>query len=89
MQQTHIHFRGMVQGVGFRYTAQSYARQLNVCGWVKNLPDGSVEVIAQGGQNDIEELCKALKSHFGGYIRDIDQTLEDAFEEFSSFQIRF
>ncbi|GAB1431718.1 acylphosphatase [Spirochaetota bacterium] len=40
--------RGRVQGVGFRYEAKAFARALNLCGWVTNLPDGGVETYAEG-----------------------------------------
>ena len=40
--------RGRVQGVGFRYTAREAASECAVSGWVRNLPDGSVEIVAQG-----------------------------------------
>lgn len=39
---------GMVQGVGFRYAARDAAGESDVAGWVRNLPDGSVEIVAQG-----------------------------------------
>lgn len=50
-------FSGRVQHVGFRYTAYYLARPLYLTGWVRNLPDGRVEMEAQGG---VSQLCKLL-----------------------------
>jgi len=61
MVRAHILFSGTVQGVGFRYTTLSFAQQLSLTGWVKNLSDGSVQAVAEGPREKIEEL-KRLKS---------------------------
>ncbi len=48
--------QGTVQGVFFRASAQQAARKLELTGWVRNLPDGSVEIEAQGDARDVDEL---------------------------------
>lgn len=48
--------RGRVQGVGFRYTAREAASECGVAGWVRNLPDGSVEIVAQGSQDAVTRM---------------------------------
>ena len=58
-----IIFIGRVQGVGFRFTAHSIARRCQLTGFVRNLPDGSVEMFAQGQAEDIESLC-AISTKF-------------------------
>ena len=58
----HIVFSGRVQHVGFRYTAYYLARNLYVTGWVDNLPDGRVEMEAQGNVLKLRELVAQLKS---------------------------
>jgi acylphosphatase len=72
MEQTarHILFRGTVQGVGFRYTAHRVARRYNVTGFVRNLPDGDVEMLAQGDEQDINHCLADIQDYFGDYIRD-------------------
>lgn len=70
MVRAHIRFRGTVQGVGFRYTTLSFAQSLALTGWVKNLPDGSVEAMVEGPRAQIEELVAKLKNQFGSFIRD-------------------
>ncbi|TYL43426.1 acylphosphatase [Dickeya sp. ws52] len=52
---------GMVQGVGFRYHTQLQARQLGVWGYVRNCDDGSVEVVASGDHQAVEQLMAWLK----------------------------
>jgi len=70
MVRADIHFIGTVQGVGFRYTTLSFAQQLSLRGWVKNLSDGSVEAVIEGPREKIEELLSRLKGQFGSFIRD-------------------
>jgi len=52
---------GLVQGVGYRYSCYHLARQLGLTGWVKNRPDGSVEVLVEGDRGGIEILIDQLK----------------------------
>ena len=58
----HIYFSGRVQHVGFRYTAFYLARELFLTGWVDNLPDGRVEMEAQGTPAQLRKLVIRLKS---------------------------
>ena len=44
----HIYYSGTVQGIGFRYTVERLTSELGICGWVRNLPDGRVEMEAEG-----------------------------------------
>ena len=55
-------FSGEVQFVGFRYTARLLARKLDLTGWVKNLPDGRVELEAQGELSKLRKYLLQLKS---------------------------
>ena len=52
---------GSVQGVGFRYFTQQAAARLNITGWVRNLPDGSVEAMAQGSEAAMKEFLQLLQ----------------------------
>lgn len=72
MDQTakHILFRGQVQGVGFRYTANRIAGRYNISGFVRNLPDGDVEMLTQGPQQDIDKCIADIQDSFKGYIGD-------------------
>ena len=74
MKQAHIFYLGMVQGVGFRFTTQRLASGLGLKGWVRNLPDGRVEILAEGPEEKIKELCRQIEVHFHSYIR--EKTIE-------------
>ncbi len=61
MERLHAVVRGDVQGVGFRYFVQRRAQQLRLRGWVRNNDDGSVELIAEGGRQELEQLKHAVE----------------------------
>ena len=87
MVRAHIHFCGTVQGVGFRYTSASFARQFLLTGWVKNLSDGRVEIIVEGPREKIEGLLLKLEGQFGLFIRDRHIEWLEARGEFDKFSI--
>jgi acylphosphatase len=78
-----------VQGVGFRYTAQDIAMSMGITGWVKNLEDGRVEIVAEGKEKDLNEfLDKISKGQLGRYIKNVELSWEKSTGEFSDFDIR-
>lgn len=58
MQAVHILVEGLVQGVWYRASTRREALRLNLKGWVRNLPDGRVEILAQGSPAAVDELCR-------------------------------
>ncbi|MBZ0237038.1 MAG: acylphosphatase [Deltaproteobacteria bacterium] len=56
MRRVHARVRGRVQGVAYRASTRHEARRLGLAGWVRNLPDGSVELEAQGPTDVVEQL---------------------------------
>jgi acylphosphatase len=58
----HMIVRGMVQGVGFRFFVRQLASRFGVNGWVKNLPDGSVEVYAEGEENVLSPFIESVEA---------------------------
>jgi acylphosphatase len=61
-------FTGTVQGVGFRYTTMGIAQGFAVTGFVRNLPDGRVELIAEGADDEVERFLDAIRRRMAGYI---------------------
>ncbi len=55
-KRVHLWIRGYVQGVGFRHHARQQAMLRGLTGWVKNLPDGQVEIVAEGDEKSLEDL---------------------------------
>lgn len=62
--EIHAIVSGDVQGVGFRATARMVAQQLGIVGTVRNLPNGSVEIHAQGAEDKVNELFRLLQNHY-------------------------
>ena len=87
MKQAHIYYSGIVQGVGFRYTVQRYARDLKLTGWVRNLNDGRVEILTQGPEATIQKFLDAVDRHFEGSIKNKCVEFVPAAETFRDFQI--
>jgi acylphosphatase len=61
LERLHATVHGDVQGVGFRYYVQRHARQLGLTGWVRNNDDGTVELVAEGAREKLEDLKRALE----------------------------
>jgi acylphosphatase len=70
-----VHYRGRVQGVGFRYTTQTVARGFPVTGYVRNLSNGQVEVVAEGEADKVDAFLNAVGERLAGYIE--GQDVED------------
>ena len=65
------------------------AEDLGLCGWVKNLPNGNVELVAEGKEGDLKQLLERLDKHFAHYIADKQISWMPARGEFNSFDIKF
>jgi acylphosphatase len=81
-------YSGNVQGVGFRYTARSVAKGHAVSGYVRNLFDGSVELVAEGPADEVERFLEAVGQEMGGYIRKTLRAESPATGEFEGFSVR-
>jgi acylphosphatase len=81
-------YSGHVQGVGFRYTAKTVAAGFEVNGTVRNLPDGRVELIAEGSREELEAFRAAIyDAGLSGFIRDENVNWSEAQNEFRGFEI--
>ena len=86
--RAHVIFRGKVQGVFFRANTRRFAEETGVIGWVRNLPDGSVEAVFEGERGAVERaiiMCREDQPYaeVTGYTID----WKDYTGEFSSFEI--
>jgi acylphosphatase len=82
-------FSGHVQGVGFRFTTISTARDFAVTGYVRNTRDGRVELVAEGAPGEVEGFVQAVEDEMGGYIRGRDLDTGPATGEFPDFGVRY
>lgn len=80
-------YAGRVQGVGFRYTAQRLASDLAVSGFVRNLRDGTVELVAEGEEAEVDALLKAVASALESCIVAANVEVRAA-QGLTSFEIR-
>jgi acylphosphatase len=81
-------YSGRVQGVGFRYTTKTVATGFEITGAVRNLPDGRVELIAEGDRAELAAFRVAiLDAGLAGFIRNEQVTWADAKNEFRGFEI--
>ena len=84
-----VYYSGRVQGVGFRYTVASIARDYEVTGYVRNLRDGRVELVVEGAMPEIEHLLAAIADRMSGYIRGTEVKEPFPTGQFREFDIRF
>lgn len=91
MLTRRIKVSGLVQGVGYRFFVVRIARSLGVTGWVRNLPDGDVEVVAQTTEPaKLEELVSQLQiGPPGASVKGVVVEQMTTDEEFSDFRIKF
>ncbi len=84
-----ILYEGTVQGVGFRYTARAIAARLDVSGYVRNLADGRVQLVAEGRPKELARLEEAIGQALGRYIVRSTRNVWPWTGEFEGFDIRF
>ena len=90
LRQLHAIVHGRVQGVNFRgYTSQR-AAALGVTGWIRNLPDGTVETVAEGSSEVLTAYLDWLNSGPpSSYVEQVDVTWGEATRRFEDFTIRY
>ena len=83
-----ILYFGQVQGVGFRYSVKRLTPSFEVTGTVRNLPDGRVELMAEGAKEELEAFLEAIRcSDVGRFIRSEQARWSGAINEFRGFEI--
>jgi len=89
MKRAHIIYTGTVQGVGFRWTVQGIADSAGITGWVRNCPDGTVEVVCEGEKDDIDIFLNRIYKEMGPYIKSRNVNWNAATSEFDRFGMKF
>jgi acylphosphatase len=88
--RAHIFISGRVQGVFFRSETRDEAKKLGVKGWVRNLPDGKVEAVFEGEQENVKELINFCKrGTLGARVTNVDIIWENYTGEFRNFEVRY
>ena len=88
IQHETVYFTGHVQGVGFRYATMQVAREFEVSGYVRNLPDGRVHLEIEGEARELSDFVAVLEERMHGYIRKTERESDRRVPIFSGFEIR-
>ena len=89
-KRVHVFYSGRVQGVGFRMTAEETAHTLGVVGWVKNLRDRRVELVAEGEEGILREFLDTLQTGtMKNFIQQVEVSWSNASDTFNEFEIRY
>ncbi len=89
MFSLQIFFEGYVQGVGFRWSVKNVAKGFDVTGWVRNLPDGRVEMQAGGEEAEVRAFVEAIgQSELRAHIQKQSETVLSTPPETRGFEIR-
>lgn len=83
-----VYFTGHVQGVGFRYAALQIAKEYEVAGFVRNLPDGRVHLEAEGRAGEVAAFITGVEERMHGYVRKTERTSAQRPAQFSGFTIK-
>ena len=89
VQRQRYLFHGRVQGVSFRWTTERIARRFMVDGYVRNQPDGTVEVVVSGRHAQIADFIRDIHDAFSGHIKSLDCEPLETDEVFQGFRIRY
>ncbi len=88
--RAHVHVEGRVQGVFFRANTANKAHSLNLCGWVKNCPDGNDESVFEGEKDTVENIVNWCRTGPpGALVKNVNVMWEEPTGEFKSFSIKY
>ncbi len=89
-KRAHAFYTGRVQGVGFRITAEEAARDMGILGWVKNLRDGRVELVAEAEEETLKRFIDEIRSGpLKNFIKQVEISWSSASDTFDEFEIRY
>jgi acylphosphatase len=88
-ERAHVQISGQVQGVFFRDSTRQQAEALGLAGWVKNMPDGSVEAVFEGPSEKVREMLRwCEEGPRQASVENVDTDIEDAGGDLSGFEVR-
>lgn len=88
-KHAEVVYRGNVQGVGFRYTARSLAEDFRISGVVKNITDGSVQLVAEGEAAEVDRFLAAVDARMGDLVQTREVRWLHPAGDLRGFAIRF
>lgn len=89
-KRVHVFYSGRVHGVGFRLTAEETAREWKAVGWIKNLRDGRVELVAEAEEEVLERFLETIRQGpMKNFISDAEVSWSQASDSFDEFEIRY
>ncbi len=89
-RRAHVFYSGQVQGVGFRVTAEETAHRFDVVGWVKNLRDRRVELVAEAEEQTLERFLTTIRTGpMKNFIKQVEVSWGEASGTFKEFEIRY
>ena len=78
-----------MQGVGFRYAAERIALDVGVSGCVKNMPNGTVDLVCEGSKDKIDAVLKRIQESLGSHIKKMDCRWEKPTQQYTEFSVEF
>ncbi len=88
VERREVHYEGLVQGVGFRYTTRNIAGRYEVQGFVRNLADGRVQVVAEGAADQLDGFLADIAAEMSGNISQSRVVTLPATCQFTRFEVR-
>ncbi len=88
-EQRTLHFAGQVQGVCFRATTRTIASNLAVTGFVQNLSDGQVKLVAEGTAAELDAFEQAIVQELGQHISGTTRDIRPATQQYDAFNIQY
>ena len=88
MSRKRVIYTGRVQGVGFRATTRSIARRHDVAGYVRNRPDGSVELVTSGADAEVDAFLADVRDTLGRLVENAAETDDPGGEALDGFEVR-
>ncbi|MBU1120796.1 acylphosphatase [Candidatus Micrarchaeota archaeon] len=88
-KRIHLMVTGVVQGVGFRFAVRNLADSIRVNGFVRNVSDGRVEIVAEGREEVLKRMIEEIRNFNFTHVKKVEEKWEETKNEFNEFEIRY